>query len=407
MIDRRFLLSLLGCAAALGAASAQADIFKLKSGGEVRGELSNEDQSPRTSYVVQPYAGGELTLPAEVVTKVVRQRPIEVEYERAKVKLPDTVDAHWKIAEWCLENKLFGNRDIHLQRIIELDPDHADARLRLGYSRVGQRWLTLEEKMKDEGRVKHGNRWVLPQELDLIKKKEAGEAAQRDWHKKLALWRRWLDGDKAGAAKREILDIKDQAADKPLITKLESEKDQRIRELYAEALGNLSTPDAVKTLVEYSINDPSRLFREHCREIIEKHKPATARAQFEKALKDKDNLVVNRGAIGLRRLGDTAAVRPLIDALVTKHKFVVSTGSGGPGSISPTFSRDSSGGFGGAGLSSGGGPKVIYRNLNNDEVLAALVKLTGQDFDFDVAAWNSWYAANKQEQQPAGNPRRD
>jgi len=407
MIDRRLLLTLLGCAALLSPASASADIFKLKSGGEVRGELANADQSPRTNYVVQPYAGGELTLPAEVVTQVVRQRPIEVEYERAKVKLPDTVDAHWKMSEWCFENKLFGNRETHLQRIIELEPDHAEARRRLGYEKLGDRWLTRDEIRQEKGYVKHGNRWVLPQELDLIKKKEAGEAAQRDWHKKLALWRKWLDGDKAGAAKRELLDIKDQAAEKPLITKLESEKDQRVRELYAEALGNLSTPDAVKTLVEYSINDPSRLFREHCRELIEKHKPPSARAQYEKALKDKDNLVVNRGAIGLRRLGDTAAVRPLIDALVTKHKFVVSTGSGGPGSISPTFSRDSSGGFGGAGLSSGGGPKVVYRNLNNDEVLAALVKLTGQDFDFDVAAWKSWYAANKQEQQPAGNPRRD
>lgn len=398
-------LSLLALGIVSAPSATQADIFKLKSGGEIRGELANADESPREKYVVRPYAGGELTLPAAVVSQVVHQRSTDVEYEKAKVKMADTVDQHWKMAEWCHENKLYGNRDIHLQRIIELEPDHADARRRLGYERLGERWLTRDEIRKEKGYVKHGNRWVLPQELELIKQREANDKSQRDWHKKLSLYRRWLDGDRAGAARREILDIRDQAADKPLATKLDSEKDPRVRELYAEALGNLGTPLAVKTLVEYSIGDSSRNFREFCRDLIEKHKPAGALPLFVKGLGDKDNAVVNRAARGLGRLGDPAAVRPLIDALVTKHKFIINQG-GGAGSISPTFSRDANGN-GGAGLSSGGGPKIIIRSLHNDEVLAALVKLTGQDFDFDVDGWKSWFAANKQEKQPAANARRD
>jgi hypothetical protein len=390
---------------ALATATIEADIFKLKSGGEVRGELANADESPREKYIVRPYAGGEVTLPAAVVSQVVSQRSIDVEYEKAKVKMADTVDEHWKMAEWCHENKLFGNREAHLQRIIELEPDHADARRRLGYERLGERWLTRDEIRKEKGYVKHGNRWVLPQELDLIKQREADDKSQRDWHKKLSLYRKWLDGEKAGAARREILDIRDKTADRPLITKLDAEKDNRVRELYAEALGNLGTPASVKTLVEYSIGDSNRSFREFCRDLIEKHKPAGALPLYIKGLSDKDNAVVNRAARGLGRLGDQAAVRPLIDALVTKHKFIINQG-GGAGSISPTFSRDANGN-GGAGLSSGGGPKIIIRSLHNDEVLAALVKLTGQDFDFDIDGWKSWFAANKQEKQPAANARRD
>ncbi|MCE9552402.1 MAG: hypothetical protein K8T91_03370 [Planctomycetes bacterium] len=402
----RFLtLSLLAMGMAWAASPTQADIFKLKSGGEIRGELANAEESPREKYIVRPYAGGELTLPAAVVSQVVHQRSVDVEYEKAKVKMADTAEEHWKMAEWCRDKKLDGNRETHLQRIIELEPDHAAARLRLGYTRVGERWLTLEERMKEEGKIKHGNRWVLAQELELIKQREADKKSQGDWHAKLSLWRKWLDGDKAGAARREILDIHDKAADDPLITKLKREKDPRVRELYAEALSNIGTPAAVKTIVEYSIGDPNRSFREFCRDLIEKHKPAGALPLFVKGLSDKDNAVVNRAARGLGRLGDQAAVRPLIDALVTKHKYIINQG-GGAGSISPTFSRDANGN-GGAGLSSGGGPKIVIRSLHNDEVLAALVKLTGQDFDFDVNGWKSWFAANKQEKQPAANARRD
>jgi hypothetical protein len=404
------LLPLILLAAGLAIApAARGDVFKLKSGGEVRGELANPDESPREKYIVRPFAGGEVTLEAAVVAQVVHQRPNQVEYEKEKLKLADTVDDQWKMAEWCRENKLEVDRKTHLKRIIELDPDHADARKALGYMRVGERWLTVEEKKKEEGMVLHrgkdGVRWVPAQQLQVIKQREAEEKLQQSWFKKIAQYRSWLDTDRAGAGKREILDIKDKAAERPLLTKLKAEKDDGVRELYAQALMNLGTPAAVNAIVEYSINDNSRNFRVACLELMEKHKPPGATAIYIKGLGDKDNTVVNRAARGLIRLQDQAAVRPLIDALVTRHKFVVNAG-GGAGSISPTFSRDSFGN-GGSGLSTGGGPKIVYRNLNNEDVRDALVKLTGENYDFSVELWKSWYAESKQQKQPAGNPRRD
>ena len=387
-----------------GPTTARADIFKLRSGGEVRGELANPDEAPREKYIVRPFAGGELTLEAAVVAEVVRQRPNQVEYEKLKLKLADTAEDQWKMAQWCHENKLENDRKTHLQRLIELDPDHAEARKGLGYMRVGERWLTLEEKMKEEGKVKYGKGWVAVQELERIKQRDAEEKLQRDWHDRLKLYRIWLNGEKAGAARRAILEITDKAADKPILTKLKAEKDYRVREIYVEALANLGTPAAINAIVEYSINNPKDSFRVACLDLIEKNKPPGALAIYVKALGDKDNTVINRAGRGLGRLGDPAAVRPLIDALVTKHKFIIP--GGGEGSVTPTFSRDASGN-GGAGLSSGGGPKVVQRSMRNDEVLAALVKLTGKDFDYDVEGWKDWLATTKQEKQPAVNPRRD
>ncbi|MFM9116232.1 MAG: HEAT repeat domain-containing protein, partial [Planctomycetota bacterium] len=91
---------------------------------------------------------------------------------------------------------------------------------------------------------------------------------------------------------------------------------------------------------------------------------------------------------------------PLIDALVTKHKQVVSSG-GGAGSISPTFSAD-----GGGGLSMGGGPKVIQNNVNNEPVLTALQTLhPNVNFGFDEVAWRRWYG--EQRSPTVDNLRRD
>jgi hypothetical protein len=77
----------------------------------------------------------------------------------------------------------------------------------------------------------------------------------------------------------------------------------------------------------------------------------------------------------------------LIEALTTKHKQTVGSG----GSITPSFSGD-----GGAGLSMGGGPKVVVNELQNNAVLAALTALyPGVGFGYDKALWKRWYAASQ------------
>ena len=93
-------------------------------------------------------------------------------------------------------------------------------------------------------------------------------------------------------------------------------------------------------------------------------------------------------------LGDPTAVGPLIDSLITTHKFKIVTGN--PGQTSTTFGNGPGGSWAGGGLSVGGGPKIISRQLSNDSVHDALVLLTGVDFGFNVAQWKAWYATQHQ-----------
>jgi len=89
---------------------------------------------------------------------------------------------------------------------------------------------------------------------------------------------------------------------------------------------------------------------------------------------------------------DPTSILPLIGALVTVHKYQVTQG-GGPGSISPTFGMGPGGGAGPSGLSIGGRPKIIQRDIPNRAVLDTLVSLTGRNYQYDEAAWKEWYAS--------------
>jgi hypothetical protein len=109
---------------------------------------------------------------------------------------------------------------------------------------------------------------------------------------------------------------------------------------------------------------------------------------YVQALKSKHNVIVNRAAIALERIGDRASISPLIDALVTTHKYQVAPDNSGQ--MSAGFDPS---GKGGGGLSMGGkGPTFVTQDEQNVAVRQALRKLSGGlDFDFDEVAWRHWY----------------
>jgi hypothetical protein len=58
--------------------------------------------------------------------------------------------------------------------------------------------------------------------------------------------------------------------------------------------------------------------------------------------------------------------------------------------------------IGGGGASGGPTPRLVQIVHYNDEVLAALVKLTGNNFGYEIPKWNEWMATSfKLEPKPA------
>ena len=148
-----------------------------------------------------------------------------------------------------------------------------------------------------------------------------------------------------------------------------------------------------------------------CLDHLQTKKRPDVVAYFVGKLKDKksSNEVINLAGVALGRMKDPSAIGPLIDALVTIHKFKIAK-PGGDNATSGTFGT----GPGGRGAPAAAGwgcrraadQRSSAKPFANQAVLDALVALTGQNFNFDKQAWRYWYAAQKKPPE-AFDPRRN
>jgi hypothetical protein len=82
-------------------------------------------------------------------------------------------------------------------------------------------------------------------------------------------------------------------------------------------------------------------------------------------------------------------VPQLVNVLETRH--VVTVGDGPPeGSTTATFTPS-----GGAGLSMGSSRRQVAVPMKNEQVLEAIVALTGENFGWDITAWRVWLARQR------------
>ena len=177
---------------------------------------------------------------------------------------------------------------------------------------------------------------------------------------------------------------------KALVKGLRDDSSIPARLIYVETLAKINTPDSIMALAVASIEDGDVEVRLTCLDRLQTEKRPEVVAYYVSKLRDKKNEVVNLAGIALGHMKDPSAIGPLIDALVTTHKFKIAK-PGGDNSMTTSFGN----GPGGGGLSMGGGPKIVSQQFANQPVLDALTAITGQNSGFNQAAWRHWYASQK------------
>jgi hypothetical protein len=400
MLRLSFVAALaLWSATALSAAAAVPSgdeyIFKLASGGEIRGKFLNFDERPRTQYLIETSSGGRLTLDKDDVAEFSRKPARELEYEQLRPTYPDTVVGQLALAEWCKQNQLLEARKTHLERVVQLDPEHEQAHKALGHRRFEGKWMTYEQYMHDiVGKTfLPGVGWVTPQEATLRNERHTRDVAEKEQFRIIQRLAGLLDSRDP----RQRIEARDQllAVRNPNSVKAiafykdpKREKNPDVRKLMVQALGNIPSGAAVELLIDAALTDASEDVRWEALQILVEHKEGLAVRRFVERLHDNSNELINRAGYSLGYMNDPSAIGPLIEALVSTHIYTQTSGGG----TSATFPV---GGGGGGSFSSGTKTTTTKRTYQNSRVLDALRKLSGVNFDYNVDQWRTWYATQK------------
>jgi HEAT repeat protein len=384
-----------------GGTLSHADVFELRNGGRVEGQLVSSASDDKSMYIIELAAGGRVTLLRSQVARIDTISASEAEYQKLSRASADTVDAHLKMYEWCRERKLMDHTKRHLARILELDPNHEKARTLSGFKQENGEWMTRDDVMTSRGMVLYDGKYVTPQHVELLERRKEDKETEADWANTIDRLRRWLTGrqeDRIAQAHAELQAIRDPAAAEAVVAALRREKNPALKRLWLEILSKLDHKLAIDALVDRSLADPQEEVRYQSLEYLIKSGRPGLVAPYIRALKNRDNEIVNRAGAALGQIGNPDAMGALIDALITTHKIKVSEANADQHAY--TFSPEGSFSFGGS------GPQVISKDIRNPAVLNALVTLAGgASFDYDQVQWRRWLAA--QVKQNAIDVRRD
>ena len=392
--------TLFACAAWCPAALA--DVFELANGGRVEGKLLQSDDKSKLNCVIELAAGGKITVARSQITKIEFVNDTAAEYQRLARTSPDTVEAHLKLAEWCRDHKLGDERRQHLERILELSPNHAETRAALGYQQKNGQWMNRDDLMSARGLVRYDGKYMAPQQVELLKQQKDSRTTQADWSKRIDQLRRDITGkraDRVAKAEADIRAIQDPQAADAIVTAIRREKVRPLKLLWIEVAARLNNHVATDALVNLSLTDPDDDIRHTCLDHLIRARRTGLATPYIRTLKDDKNEMVNRAGVALGQIRDRESLGALIDALITKHKVKVSDKN--PDQHSYTFSPD-----GGSFSFGGGGPKFVTESFRNRAVLDAILTMSDNvNFEYDQTQWKAWLAA--QSKVTAVDVRRD
>jgi hypothetical protein len=273
---------------------ARSDVIYLKSGGQLEGQVIDDDDASATQYVVETDLGGRITLARSQVARIDRQSDLDARYRERARAAPDTAESHWQLAEWCRENRLTEQSEQHLGRVVELDPHHAEARNLLGYRQVQGHWLTRDQLMAGRGLVLHRGKYRSAQEIALLERNEKISASVGEWRARVQRWRRRLTDrqpERAIEARRNIESIRDPAAADALVELLKNEDVYDVKLLLLAVLSRFEHQVALDALVSHALYDPSDEVRAQSLEYLIKSERPGISAPFVRALRSSDNAI--------------------------------------------------------------------------------------------------------------------
>ena len=164
--------------------AAAADEVILKNGSAFSGVV--REQGDR---IVLEMDYGTMTFKKVDVRSVTRGEDPLQEFEKRSAAARD-VKGMMELAAWAREKGLGGRATELFRKVIQLDPDQAEARKVLGFEKFNGQWLEGDDLMTARGFVKHRGRWLDKETARRLQEQEAVASLENE---RLELARRVAD----------------------------------------------------------------------------------------------------------------------------------------------------------------------------------------------------------------------
>ncbi len=421
---------------------ARADRIIVRNGPPIKGKAIVDEAHPDQYLVFGERGKTPIIMKRERVARIDPEPSVLDGYAERRKALPRTGNAaaaaraEYDLAAWCEEHRLPDLASVHNEAAIRRDPSFGPAHRKLGHVEHEGKWLTPTEVKIAQGYTLYKGRWITPEEKAEHDSEASATAEQQSWVRRLRILRQAIAGTVEGRARdaeNQLLEIRDAAAVRPIIRVFGTDDDPSLRKLAARALGGIPGQEASAALVARLLAESDDDVRTATMAALVKSAEPNVVPKLVQGLRSTSLAVVNRAAWALGNLNAVTAVPKLIPVLVSSEIQTVwvpqpgSPGSGlgslapgsnfamgnrtlsipvltgptvGPGAVAFGATSVPVSNYGGGfnvnmnAASQGPTPQYVEVNHRNVEVLTALMKLTGQDFGYDVATWNRWLSTN-------------
>ncbi|MEA2631018.1 MAG: hypothetical protein QOE66_1237 [Chloroflexota bacterium] len=442
----RTIAVLIGLGAVVAAVGeGRADRIMLRGGGQIRGKVLSDPQHPDRRTILTETGKTPLNFQKAQILEVHAEPSALDEYLERRDQAAPTAASQYELGLWCDQHKLKDLARVHYEEALKLDKTFTPAHQKLGHVLYSETWLWGDELREAQGLVRYKGQWISKQEKERREELEATNAEQASWVRRLKLMRQAIlsgSEDRRRDAETQLREIRDPVAVPPLVQIL-GQASEPLRALLDRVLAEIPGPEAASALVRHILYETDPDVRHVTIDVLLNRKDPEIVPGLVKALQSREPTIVNRAAWSLGQLNAVTTVPKLIPALITTQYRIemppIGGGSSGGGisasfgSVAPSPGMGSgyvSGGgsyglltppvvgpgvaaFGGSAVpmpwlpsnsfSTGGGvsgtrsgppPRIVPITYQNVEVLAALVKLSGADFGYDILAWRRWVSSS-------------
>lgn len=408
--------------------SGGADTITLRGGGALEGKVLPDSANKDRVQVWMTRGRTPLVIERSKILEITpKASPLDAYFVK-KDKVADTVQAQYDLGAWCDQNTLRDLARVHYEAALRIDKSFEPAHKKLGHVFHDGYWLDRDELNRTQGMVKYKGRWISAEERVRHELESEAAAVRMSWVRQISQLRQaFLNGtvDRQREAEGQLMAIRDPDAVGALVRVFGAqERTQRI--LLAHILSKIPSAGATRALVGQVIGEPAHEVRSVLFDRLKERDDPAAVASLVKALGRSDVMVINRAAWALGGLEAVDAVPRLLSVLVTSEARMVMATPEDEGVINATGGADlplvpiaytnshvafmtppavgpgvvafgaTSAPYYGMLPGLNGAPErrpdlrvatYVYRNT---EVLAALEKLTGQNFGYNVAQWREW-----------------